>query len=338
MNFPALHGNWVDLIILFVFSFYLWGGWKRGFLLGILDLSGFLLSFVFALKAYNFFGRLLVLNFSLPYGISNAVGFLVAGFLIEVVFSFLIGIFFSKFYIQILEKLTHEKSGQLLLRLNKFLGFIPAVGEAIIFIAFILTLLVTLPIQGSIKKDIVSSKLGGPLVAKTQGIEQQLNIIFGQAVNDTLTFLTINPNPSSEERINLRFTTTDIVVDEKGEEAMLVLINLERQKNGVKIVSMSENLRRLARNYAKDMFARGFFSHYDPDGLSPFDRMKKNNITFFSAGENLALAPNVNLAHQGLVNSPGHRANILSTDFGKIGIGIIDGGIYGEMFVQEFTD
>ena len=66
--------------------------------------------------------------------------------------------------------------------------------------------------------------------------------------------------------------------------------------------------------------------------------MDKAGIHFQAAGENLALAPNINLAHQGLMNSPGHRANILSPDFKKVGIGVIDGGIYGEMFVQEFSN
>jgi uncharacterized protein YkwD len=86
------------------------------------------------------------------------------------------------------------------------------------------------------------------------------------------------------------------------------------------------------------MLARGYFSHYTPEGLSPFDRMTQAGIAYTSAGENLAFSPNVQLAMQGLMQSPGHRANILSKDYGKVGIGVIDGGIYGEMFVQEFTN
>jgi len=38
------------------------------------------------------------------------------------------------------------------------------------------------------------------------------------------------------------------------------------------------------------------------------------------------------------MDSPGHRANILRPDFRKVGIGVIDGGAYGKMFVQVFTD
>jgi uncharacterized protein YkwD len=52
----------------------------------------------------------------------------------------------------------------------------------------------------------------------------------------------------------------------------------------------------------------------------------------------LAYAASVDLAHNGLMRSPGHRANILSADFGQVGIGVIDGGIYGKMFTQEFTN
>ena len=86
------------------------------------------------------------------------------------------------------------------------------------------------------------------------------------------------------------------------------------------------------------MLARGYFSHYTPEGLSPFDRMNQAHISFTYAGENLAFSANVQLAMQGLMNSPGHKANILSSHYHKIGIGVIDAGIYGEMFDQEFTD
>jgi uncharacterized protein YkwD len=55
-------------------------------------------------------------------------------------------------------------------------------------------------------------------------------------------------------------------------------------------------------------------------------------------GENLAYAPNLELAHTGLMNSEGHRANILSPDFNKVGIGIEDGGVYGLMVTQVFSN
>ena len=75
-----------------------------------------------------------------------------------------------------------------------------------------------------------------------------------------------------------------------------------------------------------------------PERLSPFDRMKKHKIRFLAAGENLALGQTLNICHRGLMNSPGHRANILNPAFGRVGIGILDGGIYGLMITQSFRN
>lgn len=86
------------------------------------------------------------------------------------------------------------------------------------------------------------------------------------------------------------------------------------------------------------MFERGYFSHYSSEGKDVGDRLIEAGIYFNYAGENLALAPDINRAHQGLMDSPGHRRNILDPAFGKIGIGVIDGGVYGKMTTQVFTD
>ena len=86
------------------------------------------------------------------------------------------------------------------------------------------------------------------------------------------------------------------------------------------------------------MFVRGYFSHYTPEGKDPFQRMHDAGVTYRTAGENLALAPTLQLAHTGLMNSPGHRANILHPQFGRVGIGILDGGRRGIMVSQEFRN
>lgn len=338
MDIPALHGNWVDLGIIIVVLAYLLGGWGRGLILGMIDLLGFLISFAAALKFYPLVGKILIDNFSLTKGIAHASGFLMTGILVEMLFSFLVLILYRQFYKNLTAQTKDKKILSRFFKLDRFLGFIPATGEALIFTAFILTLFMVLPIQGKIKKDIIDSKIGGPLVGRTQSIERQLNSIFGEAVNETLTFLTINASPISEDRVSLGFKATEMKVDEGAEMTMLNLINEERVKAGLRHLSLSFQLQEIGRIHAKDMFSRGYFSHYNPEGQSPFDRMNKAGIEYAAAGENLALAPNVYLAHQGLINSPGHRANILSPDFSKIGIGTVDGGIYGEMFVQEFTN
>ena len=162
--------------------------------------------------------------------------------------------------------------------------------------------------------------------------------MFFSIINETLTFITISPDASPDDFVELGYLVRDGVVDEGAETAMFTLLNRERKRHGLQPLALSFELRDLSRAYATEMFEQGFFSHYSPAGESPFDRMQESGIGFLAAGENLALAPNVTLAHEGLMNSPGHRANILSAEFGKVGIGVIDGGIYGQMYVQEFTN
>ena len=107
---------------------------------------------------------------------------------------------------------------------------------------------------------------------------------------------------------------------------------------GLKPLPPDPELTEVARKHSADMFARGYFAHYTPEGRDPFDRMREANVRFVTAGENLALAPTVMLAHQGLMDSPGHRANILRPEFGRVGIGAALADGRGRMFTQNFAN
>ncbi|MBI4100782.1 CvpA family protein [Candidatus Microgenomates bacterium] len=325
LNLPVLNGNWVDLIIIFFLILALFEGWQRGFLIGLLDLSSFILSFLLALKFYALLAIVLEANFSLPIGIANALSFLIIGIVAETVIFWLLG----SVYNHVSPKFSQSS-------INRILGFIPAIGETLIFFAFILVLTLALPVAGIIKADILKSKIGSYLVAQTSGLEGELRGVFGEAASEALNFFTIEPR--SQEKVDLRFVQKDLSVDVDSERIMFGKVNEERVNFGLNPLIFDERVQVVARAHSKDMFERGYFSHYNPEGLSPFDRLSQAGITFKAAGENLALAPDVNLAHEGLMKSPGHRANILSPDFGRVGIGVIDGGIYGKMFTQNFTN
>jgi uncharacterized protein YkwD len=86
------------------------------------------------------------------------------------------------------------------------------------------------------------------------------------------------------------------------------------------------------------MFARSYFSHVSPEGEDLSNRMREARVGYLAAGENLALAPTLFSAHSGLMQSPGHRANILRPQFGRLGIGILDGGRHGLMVTQAFRN
>lgn len=319
--------NWLDLLIILIFLFYALEGVGAGFMAGLFDLVSFVVSFAIGLKLYSVFGNLLLQYFSIAQGFANAFGFFAAAMLSEII----LNAFSQKIFSYIPSVTTGKKAS-----IDKALGLLPGVASAFIIVSFFLTLIVSLPLSPFIKRTVSQSKIGNLLLAQTQGLEKNLNSVFGQAASETLNFLTVEPQ--GNEIVNLKFTTTNFTVDDSAEQEMFNLVNKERVSRGIAPLVFDAALRTVARQHCEDMFKRGYFSHYTPEGLSPFDRMANGNIYFTYAGENLALSPNTTLAMQGLMQSEGHRENILSPDFHKIGIGAIDGGIYGIMFSQEFTD
>lgn len=121
------------------------------------------------------------------------------------------------------------------------------------------------------------------------------------------------------------------------EQAMINFINKERAAAGLKPLAADAKLTELARLKAKDMIDNNYFGHTSPTYGSPFDLMKNNGVTYRYAGENLAGAPDVNTANTNLINSPSHKANILKPEYTKVGVGVVNGGPYGKMFVQLFN-
>jgi uncharacterized protein YkwD len=114
------------------------------------------------------------------------------------------------------------------------------------------------------------------------------------------------------------------------------LLNADRAKNGLSPLKTNSQLTSLAGNYAQDMINRNFFAHSNPEGQTPFDRMKAAGISYTSAGENIAINNNVTAAETAFMNSSGHKANILNKDYTDVGVGVrykSDGSVY---VVQEF--
>ncbi|MFS0726574.1 stalk domain-containing protein [Paenibacillus sp. 1P07SE] len=111
------------------------------------------------------------------------------------------------------------------------------------------------------------------------------------------------------------------------------LVNEARSQAGLSPLAFDQDLARVALDKAKDMKENNYFDHESPTYGSPFEMMRAYNITYSYAGENIAsgqrTAEEVTTAW---MNSPGHRANILSKNFTKIGV-----GYYNGYWVQLFT-
>jgi uncharacterized protein YkwD len=316
--------NWVDLVIVFVMVLAIWFGWHRGFILGSLDLLTWAGSLILGYVFYSYTVSALDNLFDL------GVWLLPAGFLITVIIArILIGIF-TGFIIRSIP--DHHNQGIA----NRLLGIIPGAINGWIYAIIISALLLALPLRDSITRETRESRLGVPLAMQSEWANKKLAPVFDEAVRHTMNSLTVHP--ASDETVPLGFTYHKGQVRPDLELKMLELVNRERAKAGLHAVRYDPEMTRVARAHSRDMFARGYFAHDNPDGKDPFDRMRAANVRFLAAGENLALAQTLEIAHTNLMNSPGHRANILKPQFGRLGIGIIDGGFYGLMISQEFRD
>jgi uncharacterized YkwD family protein len=130
---------------------------------------------------------------------------------------------------------------------------------------------------------------------------------------------------------------TGATVPAAAEQQMLELVNRERAANGLRPLAADPELTRLARLKSQDMITLNYFDHQSPTYGSPFDMMRAAGVSFRLAGENLAGVGTVTAAHTALMNSPGHRANILNPGYTHIGIGTGVSGRFGLVFTQLFV-
>jgi len=291
----------------------------------LIEFLSFLASLLLGLRIYTYLANIITANFSLPNSIAKAISFILVVSAVEWVLATLL-YFLVKKIPEKLRKLTF---------LNYF-RFVIGLLDGVLLLSFLIPLALAFPIPSPVKEDISSSRMGGYIGGKTAIFEKKYAEIFGDVISDGLNLLTVNPESNSS--ISLNVGKRNLSVDYESETNMFKLVNIERQKVGLKPLTLREEAVPVARDYAKDMWERGYFSHYSPEGNDVADRLGKAGIKFSIVGENLALAPTLLIAHNGLMNSEGHRKNILNPSFNKLAIGVVDNGVYGKIFVQIFTD
>jgi uncharacterized YkwD family protein/spore coat assembly protein SafA len=123
------------------------------------------------------------------------------------------------------------------------------------------------------------------------------------------------------------------------ENEVIRLTNIERSKNGLPALTQNWELSRVARYKSADMANKGYFAHQSPTYGSPFTMMQNFGIKFSAAGENIAYGQRTpQEVVTAWMNSPGHRANILSRSYSQIGVGFArnsSGTAYWtQMFIQ----
>ena len=322
----SLRGNWIDLAFIILIVYFVLT--QKGFINTFLEAVAFIFSLFFSYRFYAFFGRLLILNFSFPKGIAQASGFFIAWFLAEIIISVIALPLLAKLFARFQK---HP--------VNNSLGVVAAIIQASTIFLFFVSFVFAFPVRGQVKQALLDSRSGPFFMNISRSSEKYIKNIFGEAVNETLNFLTIKPESTERVDLGIKLQEKQLSFDTESEIAMFSAVNKEREQRGVKALTFDYQIRDVARDYALEMFKNGFFSHVSVvDGSSPADRADRADISYLVIGENLAFAPDIYVAHAGLMNSEGHKRNILSEEFGKVGIGVVDGGVYGKMFVQEFTN
>lgn len=318
--------NLVDFIIIFLIILAVFDGWRSGFLVLIVDLiafaAGVALAFAFGLRL----GELLSHWLPMSVGLRPFFGFAIL-FLVTT-----IGV-----------RLASRPLNKLLIARSPSLGAVNhGAGAALNFakqvfaLSVSLNILLFLPVVPYVRKEIQRSRLAPSFLVSKPFAEDLIARIVAPAVYETEDFLTTKT--VSDKSVVINTPIVGLVDDHDAERAMYLAVNQERADRGILPLTWNDRLAQVARLQSRDMWRRQYFAHTNPDGADPFARLHQAGISYLVAGENLALAPSTPIAHQGLMDSPEHKDNILSPDYGQIGIGVVRNGLYGAMYTQEFTN
>lgn len=317
--------NLIDLLLLLIILLSIYSGYKKGFILGAIDLLLLAVGLLFAFRASGY----VVILFE-KYISQAGLWTLPLAFIASFLFArALLGSLLQRW-------LSDLPAGVHLTLLNRVLGTMPGLVNGLIYVAILSSLLLAMPFSDGVAAKARQSSIAKATTPHVQWIGDKLAPVFEDAVNRSITNLTVEPD--AKKSIDLDFTVSNALPREDLEAEMLDMVNEERKKEGLPALKADPEMRKVARMHSGDMLAKGYFSHINKEGKTPFNRARDQGVGFLSSGENLALAPTLDLAHSGLMNSPGHRANILHPAFGRVGIGILDGGKYGLMVTQNFRN
>jgi uncharacterized membrane protein required for colicin V production len=310
----------IDLLIIIVLILYAISGYLRGFLQSVVVLLGLVLILAAAWALVNpLFTALkglppLSITFILVFSILVIYGVYLA--LVRWLF----------------KRISPDVKNSFA---NRLLGILPGLVDGGIMVALLLAILMAFPSERIPREEIEDSWLGKPFLAVGMKVQAWALDSFGNSLRTLLPLRIVEPG--HDDRVQLPFHTKSGLPDPKLERQMFDLVNAERLQRGLEPLQWDDRLKAVARDHSNDMLARGYFSHYTPEGTDALKRIQDHGLFFHYIGENLALAPTLSLAHKGLMESPGHRRNILDPDFQRVGIGILVAQPYGLMVTQEFA-
>jgi uncharacterized protein YkwD/uncharacterized membrane protein required for colicin V production len=319
--------NAVDVGILVIVGLFAVGGLRRGFLLGIVDLIAFGLSLVVAARLSATVANPLI-DWGLPEELAAGAAFMI----VAVVSLAVIGLAARV----LLAPLGALSASTPLGWVNGVLGLLPGAVRGLAIAALVVLVVSALPPEFGLREPLAASRLAAP-IAET-----------GRKALDTgLAWAGVDPRslgiPYQTQAAvsgDLPFsgiTANELENDRAAEQTLLELLNQERARAGLSSLQADAALAEIGRAHGREMFALGFLSHVSPTTGSAADRLAAAGLNYPLSAENIALAPTAELAHEGLMNSPAYRANVLNPGFTRVGIAALRSAEHGLMVTQEFA-
>ncbi|MFF2289394.1 CAP domain-containing protein [Peribacillus butanolivorans] len=188
-------------------------------------------------------------------------------------------------------------------------------------------------------KETVTEKLGDPITKLLKGNvyyqirsdgeydmfemdKSYVTIFYDKHEKNTVTSIQII-DAKLEKQKSAYFAEASPELKNGFEYQLFDLTNASRVNHDLSVLSWDKQVKVTAQDHSADMAVNQYFNHTNLEGESPFDRMEDDKITFRMAGENLAAGQNSSIfAHEGLMNSIGHRENKLQKDFESLGVGV----------------
>ena len=326
MNLPFAP---LDAAIVALIGVAIWNGYRSGFIATLYGLATWVVSFAAAV-IFQAPASQLMQRFGLNAAQAHPVGFVVVLVLVEALFS-LAGYF-------ALTPIVHRVHARArwLETTDRVLGMVPSVVRSLFVVGIVLSALVASPVSPDLKAAVEQSRLARGLIERISVVQPTLASLSSQVGESVPLFVTKLGENESENLSSVLPDNLTLVPDPAAERQMFDLVNEARTSAGLAALTWDDRLLPVARAHSEEMFKLKYFSHTSPVSGSPFERLKAAGLKYQAAGENLAYAQSVTIAHKGLMDSPAHRDNILQKDFTRIAIGVIYAGAYGRMFTQMF--
>ena len=320
----------IDFLLGLYFAGLFVRGWVRGFTREAMDLVGLILGIALAFRFSGPLGDALAEWL----GISSELGRLTGGIALFLLVG--VGASIGSHYLQKVFTLPG------LALTHRLLGGGLALAWALFVAILMLSLVVVIPLPASVDERIEESSVAVALTDPDAFPQRMFHTVAGDRVLEALLNL---DRLVGREKIILEEDETlaippadpgDLRSDRRAAEDIFELVNRARIDEGLDPLAWSAPLAIVGEEHATEMYVEGYFSHTSPTTGTVAGRMAEAGIPYVTVGENLALAATARTVHQGLMNSPGHRANIVGARFARLGIGVVRGPL-GLMVVQVFS-